>query len=177
MLVDNNKFPELKRKIKEMSRLEVRVGILGNAELAVIARANEYGAFIKPKKGKFLAIPITKAAKGKSPLSFPKNEVKKNFIFKKSVTIPERSFFRSAFDLRKNINKVVNIAEQVFSQDSNVKNILDKIGLYMTGAIQAKIKSNIQPSNSSLTVFMKGGKNRTLIDSGALGQGISHKIV
>jgi hypothetical protein len=162
MLIDNNKFPELKRKIKEMSRLEVHVGILGNAELAIAARANEYGA----------KIPVSE--KMRNYLNALGLHLKKTTKF---IIIPERSFFRTAFDLRKNINKVVNIAEQVFSQDSNVKNILDKIGLYMTGAIQQKIRSNIPPANHPFTTEQKGGKNKTLINTGALAQGISHKIV
>lgn len=162
MLVDNNRFPELKRKIKEMSRREVHVGILGNAELAVAARANEYGA----------KIPISDSIRKLfAAMGFPIKKTTKFFI------IPERSFFRSAFDLRKNINKVVNIAEQIFNQDSNVKIILDKIGLYMTGAIQQKIRSNIPPVNHPFTTEQKGGKNKTLINTGRMAQGISHKIV
>lgn len=162
MLVDNNKFPELKRKIKEMSQREVRVGILGDAELAMAARSNEYGA----------KIPISE--KMRNYLNALGLHLKKTT---KYIIIPERSFFRSAFDLRKNINKVVNIAEQVFNQDSSVNIILDKIGLYMTGAIQQKIRSNIPPANHPFTTEQKGGKNKTLINTGRMAQGITHKVV
>ena len=46
----------------------------------------------------------------------------------------------------------------------------------MTAEIQKKIKSNIQPQNSPITTEMKGGKTKTLIDTGRLGQSVTHKI-
>jgi hypothetical protein len=182
---DVNKIPKFKKKLKQLRKKRVRVGVFGE-HLAKIAASNEFGATIKPKSGKFLAIPLTKDAIGKSPRDFKLNLVfpflkdksgKNIFILKKKVIIPERSFIRSAFDDKKNDRKWRKIARDIYSFDTPLEKVLDRIGFFMVTAIQKKIKSNIPPKNSGLTTDLKGGKNKTLINTGRLVQGITHKVV
>ena len=80
--------PEMERIIRELKRLEemsIHIGIQGqpgrdesgmeregaSADILTIANVNEFGATIKAKNVKNLAIPIAKKAIGKSPLDFP----------------------------------------------------------------------------------------------------------
>ena len=80
--------PEMERIIRELKRLEemsIHIGIQGlpgrdesgmeregaPADILTIANVNEFGATIKAKNVKNLAIPIAKKAIGKSPLDFP----------------------------------------------------------------------------------------------------------
>jgi hypothetical protein len=161
-IIDKNNFPEIKARIKEMTGKKVQIGILGKQQLATIATANEFGARIgiTPKMRAYLA------ALG----LFLKQTTK-------FIIIPERSFLRTSFDDKKNIDAAMNQAEEVFQNRFSVKDILDRIGVLMTGKIQERIKSNIPPGNHPFTIEQKGGKNKTLISSGRLGQGISHKVI
>lgn len=186
---DKNNIPKLKKRLKKMKNKSVRVGVLGGAEkgLAMIAASNEFGAKIVPKKANYLSIPLVKEARGKSPRDFPdlnlvfpflKDKKGKNiFVLKKEVIIPERSFLRTSFDDKKNIKEIMKAGQMVFDFGRSLNKVLDTIGLFMVAAIQKKIKSNIPPENVSLTTRMKGGKSRTLVDTGRLGQGITHQIV
>ena len=116
--------PELERiktELKALQALKIHVGIQGDADsyLLMIAGVHEYGATIRAKNVKNLAIPISREAEGKSPRDFQglffitseeghlfgvtdKGNGKFNFLFLllPSVTIPERSFIRGSFDPR-----------------------------------------------------------------------------
>lgn len=118
--------PELERiktELKALQALKIHVGIQGDADsyLLMIAGVHEYGATIRAKNVKNLAIPISREAEGKSPRDFQglffitseeghlfgvtdKGNGKFNFLFLllPSVTIPERSFIRGSFDHGKN---------------------------------------------------------------------------
>jgi len=161
-ITDNNRFPELKKRVKELTRKQVHVGILGDAELAVVARSNEYGA----------KIPISE--KMRNYLNYLGLHLKKTT---KYIIIPERSFLRMSFDSKKNQNRIMDIAESITNLSVPVKMITEKVGLFMTGAIQAKIKTNIPPGNHPFTTEQKGGKNKTLVNTGRLSMGISHRTV
>ncbi len=88
MVLTDDISPELERIKKELTKLasiKIHVGIQGSAgygkdgkgkpgapaDLLTIANVNEFGATIKAKNVKNLAIPISKKAIGKSPLDFP----------------------------------------------------------------------------------------------------------
>ncbi len=118
-------FNRLKAACQEMGQKKIVVGIVGDgtsSEVMAIAHAHEYGATIKPKEKKYLAIPLTKEAEAAgSPTVFSdlrfvnakggnllmvrdkkkgKGETKSEamFLLVKSVTLPERSFIRASFD-------------------------------------------------------------------------------
>jgi len=192
---DENKLPELEKRLKKMDGKSVQVGFLGQDFINMIANVHEFGATIKPTKGKYLAIPIKKEAKGKSPRDFRnltfipgKNpdsgmlaivtgkKVTPLFLLKKEVKIPERSFVRTSFDDKRNIKKIVDEAKNIYDIKIEPNKILDRIGLKMTAEIQKKIKSNISPANSPITTEMKGGKTKTLIDTGRMAQSVTHKV-
>lgn len=88
MTIEDNITPELERiksELKKLSQMKIHIGIQGAAgygaagegkagapaDIMTIANVNEFGATIKAKNVKNLAIPIAKKAKGKSPLDFP----------------------------------------------------------------------------------------------------------
>jgi|GEM_PF-1772167 len=158
---DDNKIPAFKKKLREIRKKKIEVGILGDAFLALVGASNEFGA----------KIPISPAIRGLFAA--------KGFPLKKSTTvfiIPERSFIRSAFDDKKNIDKIRKLAQDIYSVDMSLDRVLNAIGIFMTNAIQKKIRSNIKPANHPFTVQEKKGKNKTLINNSRLLQGITHKI-
>ena len=88
MTIEDNISPVLERikaELQKLSEMQIHVGIQGAsgygaggegkpgapADIITIANVNEFGATIKAKNVKNLAIPIAKKAKGKSPLDFP----------------------------------------------------------------------------------------------------------
>ena len=118
-------FERIKAACQEMEQKKILVGIVGgkaDSDIMAIAHAHEYGATIKPKKGKYLAIPLTKEAQAAgSPRAFSdlyfvnakdgkvlmvrdkkkrggKTESEAMYLLVKSVTLPERSFIRASFD-------------------------------------------------------------------------------
>lgn len=190
---DENKIHILKRKLKDMDSRSVQIGFFGRDFINMVANVNEFGANIKAKKGRYLSIPINRDARGRSPRDFNLQFVKKKnknpilakvkgkkvipyFLLKKEVKIPERSFVRSSFDDRKDIRHVVRKSLRIFDAEVSVEKIFDRIGLGITAIIQKKIKSNIQPANSPITTEIKGGKTKTLVDTGRMGQSVTHRI-
>jgi hypothetical protein len=159
---DINKIPKFRKKLKELQKRKIQIGILGDQQLALVGGVNEFGA----------KIPISDVMrKVFAANGFPIKKETKNFI------IPERSWLRSSFDDKKNIKEVVKNAERFFIVDEPLKKVLDTIGLFMVAAVQKKIRSNIQPGNHPFTTQQKGGKNKTLVNTGRLIQGVTHKIV
>lgn len=156
---DENKLPDLEKRLKKMDGKSVQIGFFGQDHVNMIANVHEFGAIIKPVRAKALAIPT-----------------KTGVILKKEVTIPERSFLRTSFDDKKVIRKIIDEAKNVYDEKINPTKILDRIGLLMTAEIQKKIKSNIQPANAPITTEMKGGKTKTLIDTGRMHQSVTHKV-
>lgn len=92
--------------------------------------------------------------------------------------IPARSFMRSTFEEEK--GKLVSIisaeATAIAEGRKTVEQSLNLIGLYYTGRIQAKIHSHPAPANAPSTIKAKGSSG-TLVDSGALVQGIRHVVI
>lgn len=88
MIIKDDISPELERiqeELKQLGGMKIHVGIQGAsgydasgqgksgaaADILTIANVHEFGATIKAKNVKNLAIPIAKKAIGKSPLDFP----------------------------------------------------------------------------------------------------------
>ena len=88
MTIEDTATPELERIKKELiklSSIQIHIGIQGSsgygaggegregapADIITIANVHEFGATIKAKNVKYLAIPIAKKAIGNSPLDFP----------------------------------------------------------------------------------------------------------
>ncbi|SCJ68478.1 Mu-like prophage protein gpG [uncultured Flavonifractor sp.] len=193
--------PELERiktELKALQALKIHVGIQGDADsyLLMIAGVHEYGATIRAKNVKNLAIPISREAEGKSPRDFQglffitseeghlfgvtdKGNGKFNFLFLllPSVTIPERSFIRGSFDHGKNelaeackaaINKIV-------LEGGTAREAAALIGERAAAMTQAYIMKGIDPPKSSITMeTTKSGK--PLYSTGRLYQSITYEI-
>lgn len=197
-----------KVKYVEFSNLETELGKLENKKivagvvadegsiLAKYAAANEFGAVIKPKNGKYLAIPVQPEFKGKSPKDFPDGMfdfipgkdwktarlVMGNvtcFLLVQKVQIPERAFIRTAFDKRETQEKAYNLAraalERILGGGGRAEDLCDAIGQSLVSSIKINIASNIEPPNSNITSRMKG-ETKTLIDSGDLLKSIGYTV-
>ena len=70
--INTEKIENLKKSLDEINGKRINIGVLSSADgmIKMIAEVNEYGAVIKPKSGKYLAIPLSKAYKGRSPREF-----------------------------------------------------------------------------------------------------------
>lgn len=198
-----------KVKFVELSSIEIELNKLANKKiiagvvadegslLAKRVAANEFGAEIKPKKGKFLAIPLQPEFKGKSPKDFPDgffNFVKSEdgesavlmlnkvacFLLVGKVTIPERAAIRKAFDKRETQEKVYSQAraamERILGGSGTADDLCNAIGQAVVASIKNSIASNIGPENSPLTKRLKNGTN-TLIDQADFLKSIGYEVV
>lgn len=151
-------FNRIKAACQEMEQKKIRVGIVGgkaDSDIMAIAHAHEYGATIRPKEKKYLAIPLTKEAEAAgSPTVFSdlrfvnakggnllmvrdkkkgrgkdKAESEALFLLVKSITLPERSFIRSSFDANQ-----------------------DKLGDIVTGAVEKVLNGAMTPSAAAESI-------------------------
>ena len=159
---DKNRIPELKKRLKQMSASEIRGGVLGNDEIAMIAGVNEFG----------MKIGVTK--KMRNYLASQGLHLRKDTDY---INIPERPAIRSAFDDKKNIKQVWTAGSEVYDIDTNLKSVLNKMGDELVGVIRKSIRSNFEPANHPFTIERKGGKDKTLIANGDYVRSITYKIV
>lgn len=202
--VTHESFVNLDDIKAELSLLDGKTVIVGvqadeNSHLAKYAAANEFGAEITATKTKFLAIPLDIESKGKSPREFSNlffvpgkhdgygflaradgDKLKRLFILKKSVKIPERAFIRTAINNKATWKlaetEVAEALERLLSGKITADGVCVALGESLKAAIKNSIASNIGPSNSPLTRSLKGS-NQTLIDSGDLLKSINYEIV
>lgn len=162
-IVDKNRIPELRQQLKALDGKKIQVGVFGDAEadLAIIAGANEFGA----------NIPVMEKMRGY--LHFIGIHLKKTT---KVIKIPERAFLRITMDKKDTISKAVKFAERIFDRNQDPNQILDAMGASLVSSVQDTIESNLQPPNSEITIQRKGSA-KTLQDKGRLKQGIAYKIV
>lgn len=162
-IVDKNRIPELRQQIKALDGKKIQVGVFGDkeADLAMIAGVNEFGADIK----------VTD--KMRAYLHYIGIHLKKTTTV---IKIPERAFLRITMDKKDTISKAVRFAERIFDRNQDPNQILDAMGASLVSSVQDTIESNLQPSNSDITVQKKGSA-KTLQDKGRLKQGITYKIV
>lgn len=164
-MLDQDNTKKLLSELKGLNK-KIRVGYLGDDEMVKIGTINEFGAEIKSEKAKKYLFAKMKEAgipiisKGGGP-----------------IRIPERSHIRSTFDSKQSVDKVFNDAQKSFVNEKNIEKVVNVIGLSMAGEIQEKIASNIPPKNHPYTTFAKGGKNRTLINSGRMRQSVTYEVV
>jgi len=164
----------------------------------MIANVNEFGATIRPRNAKRLAIPLNKAARENSPRSFDdlftlrtndgslylvrnKGGSRLEFMYwlATEVHIPERAFIRGGFDT--NTNKIGKRAEAllrtVIAGQNSLDVFWDTLGEYIVGLIRRYMTSLKDPPNASITVTAKGGKSNPLINTGRLRDAITYKVV
>lgn len=187
----------------EFRKLFGRKIIIGPAaaegsELAAYAAANEFGATITPKNAAYLAVPLNMEAKERRPRDydlvpiFPKdrtpylamkqgNRLVPYYLLLKKVTIPERSFLRSAADKKETADTARAIArgalQRLLSGAGTAEDVLNAIGSSLAASVKSNISSNIGPPNSGLTLALKRGKSTTLVDAAHLLKSISYEVI
>jgi len=95
-----------------------------------------------------------------------------------SISIPERSFLRTAFD-EKNEQWASFFKSQlkhVLALQMDVQTLFNRLGARMVGDIQEKITDLDAPPNAPSTIAKKGSSN-PLIDTGGLRMRITYRVV
>ena len=186
-------FNRMKAVCQEMEQKKILVGIIGgkaDSDIMAIAHAHEYGATIKPKKGKYLAIPLTKEAQAAgSPRAFSdlrfvnakggrllmvrdkkkrggKTESEAMYLLVKSVSLPERSFIRASFDAQQDElgGIIAQQVSKVLAGESTADAAAHKIGAQAVLLVQGFIGQNkVTPKSGS----MLKTQHTTLFESGA----------
>jgi hypothetical protein len=94
-------------------------------------------------------------------------------------TIPERSYIRSTHDENAKTKWAEYAAElrhQIVAMGMKTDRALGLMGQLIKTSIQAKIRSNIPPPNAPSTIAAKGGKDKTLINTGQLLNSINYEV-
>lgn len=201
-IISDTLRPEItrvRREIQALMRMRIHVGIQGKADsfTLMVASTHEYGATIRAKAGRNLAIPIDPRAVDKSPRDFDglffiksksghlfgvtRDEGKKslNFLFLllPSVTIPERSFIRGSFDNgRKQLAELCEKAIDMIVVDrKTAEEAANYIGERAAQMVRDYIMAGIDPPKSKIT--MKTAKtDKPLYNTGRLYDSITYYI-
>ncbi|QHJ84854.1 MAG: hypothetical protein [Bacteriophage sp.] len=200
-MADHDNFPKAIRELKKLDHSMIKVGFLAGVadfKLLVIVRANEYGAHIVPKHGKWLTIPSPDCPRGSDGLPKRAREIEglfrpkgKNilcvnkggelvtyFYLKKEVTIPARPFIRTAF--AKNINKYGEIykhgIENILLRNGTAAMLLARLGEECCADIRKSSIKWSKPPNAPITIANKGANN-PLVDTGMLQKRVTYQVV
>ena len=195
-----NNWDNVLKELDKLNKMQVIIGFFGekNSRLLTIVRANEYGAHIVPKNGKWLTIP-TKAVpdgsdglpmsarnipglfrpKGKNILCINQDgELVTYFYLVKSVDIPSRPFMRTGF--MKNKAKYKNMIEQGMMEITQGKitamQLYDRLGTIAVSDMRDSLVRWKDPKNAPATIERKGSAN-PLVDTGNMARSITYKIV
>lgn len=196
---DENNIPKLMKSLKQLKGSKISVGV-PDGDLADIAAVHEFGATITVKRRKYLAIPLQRKYKGRSPREFSdlffvpsksgdggtlckrkgkgkQAQLEACYWLTKSVKIPERSFLRSTIDNKgKDFYKLAEKEMDKWLQSySDPEPMLNALGLQFRGYVQDTIKDLSSPPDSSLTKAVKGSGN-PLIDQGNLVSSIEFSV-
>jgi hypothetical protein len=156
-----DKFPEMIKQLETLNNKTVEVGCI-KGEHAWLASIHEYGCNITvtPKMRAFLH------SKG---LHLSQNT--------KVIRIPERSFLRTGHD--NNIDDVMDKAEKLLGQVVNgkmsEKQLLNFIGLTLSGKIKTYARDLSSPPNNGFTIEQKNSSN-PLVKTGNMIEGISFEV-
>lgn len=187
-------FPDMIKSLETLNGKKVNVGCI-KGDHTWLAAIHEYGCTIKPKKARFLTVPIHPDAVGKKA-----NEFSDLFIFEAasgekflakgegdnlifyywltpSVTIPERSFLRAGHDayIDEVMNKASKLVGQVINGKMSEEQLLDFVGLTLSTKIRKYARDVTSPSNSSATLLTKGSSN-PLVNTGNMIEGIYFEV-
>jgi len=97
---------------------------------------------------------------------------------KGSISIPERSFLRTAFDDKNEqwASFFKSQLKHVLALQMDVQTLFNRLGARMVGDIQEKITDLDAPPNAPSTIAKKGSSN-PLIDTGGLRMRITYRVV
>ncbi|AKG66646.1 hypothetical protein [Lactobacillus helveticus] len=196
----NDALEHIEREMKYLNEYQVVIGFFADKEsqLLEIVRANEYGALILPKKGKYLWVPsryaIKKYGKSVKPRDIPHLFVPKNkrvacitenkklvvcFYLLKQSRIPARAFIRKAFlDNQKKYKRYVHVGiDKICYENGTGKQLLTTLGKLGVSDIREEMRRWTKPSNAPLTIDNKKGVNNPLIDTGNLIKHVTWQIL
>ncbi|MFT9493415.1 hypothetical protein [Anaerosolibacter sp.] len=199
--IDNKtKVPQIIEALDQLSKKKILIGVFGEDDsfILMIARVHEFGMTITPKNKRYLTIPLNKLAKEKSPKDFndlfsfkadsgelylvrEKGKDKLEFMYwlAKSVTIPERSYMRGAYDhklgdMERRVKKLLN---QVITLQITTDTFFKVLGEYIVGIVQKYMTDLKEPAKSPITLAQAPDKSNPLIQDGRLRQAITYKVV
>lgn len=199
-MANYNNTSKVVHELSVLNNSMVAVGFLAGTtdfKLLTIVRANEYGARIVPKRGKFLSIPSKECPKGADGLPMRPKEIdglfrpkNKNvlcvseggklvvyFYLVKQVVIPARPFIRTAF--QNNKNKYAKIVQRGISNilhgTGTAVQLLNQLGEIASTDIKLSSVKWSKPANAPLTVANKGANN-PLVDTGMLQKHITYQV-
>ncbi|WP_236629328.1 hypothetical protein [Lactobacillus sp. HT06-2] len=193
----------ISKEMDYLSHHQVVIGFFGAEDslLLTVVRANEYGAHIVPKKGKFLWVPSRQAIKefGKSVktkdvaakynLFVPKGKrvacVNKNkklvvyFYLLRKVDIPARAFIRkTGLDYSAKYKRIMRAGVDAIMYDNATgKQLLAKLGKEGVKDMREVMLRWTKPGNAPLTIENKRGANNPLVDTGQLQKHITWQIL
>ena len=203
---DDNNIPKLMKSLKQFNDATISVGVPDGKKnregvtLTDIAAVHEFGATITAKKKKYLAIPLQRKYKGRSPREFndlffvpsksgdggtlckskgkgKKAKVEACYWLTKSVKIPERSFLRACVDEKQ--EEFYKFAEKKLDEwlqtNSDPTPMLNALGEQFVGYVKKYINDLSSPPNALITKNVKGSAN-PLIDTGNLRDSIEWEI-
>jgi len=147
---------------RQLQGRRMRVGVLDEGEIGMIAHVHEYGC------------DITVTDKMRAYLHFRGIHLKKETTV---IRIPERSFIRAGFDAREADwrSKVDDIIQGCYDGGIPVDTALDMLGLDLAGQIQEFARDLSSPPNRKATVKLKGSSN-PLVDTGRMIGAIRHEV-
>ena len=180
-----NRLPDVGKTVSLLNGRKVEVGVL-KGEHAWLAGIHEYGCTIRAQNAKYLTVPCSPKAVGKSARDFPDlwtftSKSGEKFLCRDTgpktfeclcwltteVVIPERAFLRNGHDA--NIDDVMKRAERAVGQliagRMDVQTFLDLIGQTLSGKIETFARNLSDPPNSPITAENKGSNN-PLVDTG-----------
>lgn len=147
---------------RDLDGRKLRVGIMEDGELGMIAHVHEYGCDIQ----------VTDKMR---------NYLHSIGIHLKASTtvirIPERSFIRAGFNeheagWRKKADELI---QEALTGNISVEAMLDMLGLELAGKIQEFARDLKSPPNSGATTKLKGSSN-PLVDTGRMIGAIKHEV-
>ena len=191
----------VRAELNRLAQMQIRVGVLGSedGELLRIAYVHEFGATITPRNARNLAIPLSPAARKKSPRDYDDAWVLDNgenrflvrskgrngdqieflYLLVPKVTIPERSFIRAGYDSGK--DKIAKACEQavraIVFDGLDAETAAARIGTAGVGIIKRYMRSGAILPKGSLTLASSPGKTTPLIQSGRLANAISYEVI
>lgn len=190
-----NKIPEMVKSLEAINGRKIEVGVF-DGEHAWLAAIHEYGCDIRPKKAKYLTVPVNPKARGKKAGDFNnlymiedkdgdkflvrdkgKNEIEFMYWLTTHVKIPERSFLRTGFDENiGSVNKIIDtklkpLLNGTLSEDEFCK----IIGQTLSRKITTYARNLSSPANANVTTEAKGNNN-PLVDTGKMIRGITWRV-
>ena len=197
-----NRWPKIIKQLEKLNRLSVGVGYFsedGNAQLLIIARANEYGAHIQPKNGQWLTIPTKDTPTGSDGGPMSPHEIKGLFrpgdkhvlavnqggqltimyYLVKDVTIPARPFIRTAMieNQKKYEQQIIHGIDSIIAGENTAHSLMKKIGLKAEADIKLQMVSWSKPGNAPATIDLKHGANNPLVNKGILSRAVTSMVM